>query len=128
MRVFLVAGRRELDAGGCGVMAAKGAAVKLSSKAVDMQELVRRLLRLSERYGFVIRVTHTPGSKLDRPDQTSRGDAVEEPRFRLREDIFERLSERYGDRMAVGLDRLRARQASSRRASPRTSSGYPTVI
>jgi hypothetical protein len=61
-----------------------------------MQELVRRLLRLSERYGFVIRVTHTPGSKLDRPDQTSRGDAVEEPRFRLREDIFERLSERYG--------------------------------
>lgn len=93
-------------------MAARGAAAKLSSKAVDMQELVRRLLRLSERYGFVIRVTHTPGSKLDRPDQTSRGDAVEEPRFRLREDIFERLSERYGPFTSfIGAEREFSRRA-----------------
>ncbi|KOO28838.1 hypothetical protein Ctob_013831, partial [Chrysochromulina tobinii] len=66
-------------------MAAKGASSKLSSKSADMQELVRRLLRLSEEHEFTLRVTHTPGSKLDRPDQTSRGDAVEESRFRLRE-------------------------------------------
>jgi hypothetical protein len=102
-------------------MAARGAAVKLSSKAVDMQELVRRLLRLSERYGFVIRVTHTPGSKLDRPDQTSRGDAVEEPRFRLREDIFERISERYGPFTSfIGAEREFARRAPE---SPPLSAG-----
>ena len=64
-------------------MAARGAASKFSSKAADMQELVRRLMRLGERHGFTLRVTHTPGSKLDRPDQTSRGDAVEESRLRL---------------------------------------------
>ena len=33
-------------------MAAKGAASKLSSKSADMQELVRRLMRLGERHGF----------------------------------------------------------------------------
>ena len=77
-------------------MAAKGAASKLSSKAADMQELVRRLMRLGERHGFTLRVTHTPGSKLDRPDQTSRGDAIEESRFRLREGEFARLNGLYG--------------------------------
>ena len=65
-------------------MAAKGAARKMASKAADMQELVRRLYRAAEKFGFSIRVMHTPGEKLDRPDQTSRGDAVEEPRARLR--------------------------------------------
>ena len=77
-------------------MAARGAASKFSSKAADMQELVRRLLRLSETHGFALRVTHTPGEKLDRPDQTSRGDAIEESRFRLRSGEFERLSARFG--------------------------------
>ena len=77
-------------------MAAKGASSKLSSKSADMQELVRRLLRLSEEREFTLRVTHTPGSKLDRPDQTSRGDAVEESRFRLREGEFSRLDVLYG--------------------------------
>ena len=77
-------------------MAARGAASKFSSKAADMQELVRRLLRLSETYGFTLKVTHTPGEKLDRPDQTSRGDAIEESRFRLRGGEFARLSGRYG--------------------------------
>jgi hypothetical protein len=77
-------------------MAAKGAAGKLASKAADMQELVRRLLRASERYGFVLRVTHTPGEKLDRPDQTSRGDAVEEPRARWRAEAFEPVCQRWG--------------------------------
>ena len=31
----------------------------------------------------LLRVCHTPGALLDRPDQTSRGDPVEEPRQRL---------------------------------------------
>ena len=77
-------------------MAAKGAASKLSSKAEDMQELVRRLLRVSERHGFEIRVSHTPGEKLDRPDQTSRGDAEEEPRARLTRPLFSHLEARWG--------------------------------
>ena len=42
-------------------MAAKGASVKMASKAADMQELIRRLFRLSEVHGFTLRVTHTPG-------------------------------------------------------------------
>jgi hypothetical protein len=77
-------------------MAAKGAAGKLSSKAADMQELVRRLFRLAERHGFRVRVTHTPGEKLDRPDQTSRGDAAEEPRARLSAELWRELSARWG--------------------------------
>ena len=77
-------------------MAAAGAASKLSSKAADMQELVRRLLRLSEVHGFYVRITHTPGEKLDRPDQTSRGDAIEEPRARLRRELFEDVCGRWG--------------------------------
>jgi hypothetical protein len=38
-------------------MAARGAVGKMASKAADMQELVRRLFRLSERHGFGVRVT-----------------------------------------------------------------------
>ena len=92
-------------------MAARGAAGKLSSKADDMQELVRRLMRLSEIHGFTLRVTHTPGEKLDRPDQTSRGDAIEESRFRLRGSEFARLSERYGPFTSfIGAERELARR------------------
>ena len=75
-------------------MAAKGAAAKRASKAADMQELVRRLVCLCERYEIRLVLTHTPGAKLDRPDQTSRGDPVEEPRRRLRASVFERVEER----------------------------------
>ena len=75
---------------------AVAASANMSSKAEDMQELVRRLLRLSRRYGFELRVTHTPGEKLDRPDQTSRGDAVEEPRARLSFDTFSKVSSAFG--------------------------------
>eukprot|EP00966_Prymnesium_polylepis_P120480 2784304-Prymnesium_polylepis.1 len=64
-------------------MAAKDSVRKMASTAEDMQELIRRIFRLGERHGFRLRVTHTPGEKLDRPDQTSRGDASEEPRMRL---------------------------------------------
>ena len=77
-------------------MAAVGAAGKLASKAADMQELVRRVHRLSTKHGFSFRVTHTPGEKLDRPDQTSRGDPIEEPRARLDRVAFGRLVKRYG--------------------------------
>ena len=64
-------------------MAAKGAAEKLASMAASMQELLRRLFDVAERYNIRIKLTHTPGEKLWRPDQTSRGDAVIEPRVRL---------------------------------------------
>ena len=77
-------------------MAAKGASVKMASKAADMQELIRRLFRLSEVHGFTLRVTHTPGEKLDRPDQTSRGDASEEPRARVSELWWQRICRRWG--------------------------------
>ena len=77
-------------------MAAVGAARKFASKSEDMQELVRRMLRLSRRHGFTLRVTHTPGEKLDRPDQTSRGDPIEEPRSRLQRNLFERVAARVG--------------------------------
>ena len=91
-------------------MAAYGAARKLSSKSEDMQELVRRLLEASEKYGFELKVTHTPGEKLDRPDQTSRGDAVEEPRARLSAALFERARVRAGGFSSmIGAEREHAR-------------------
>ena len=77
-------------------MAAAGATRKMASKAEDMQELIRRILRLGEAHGFRVRVTHTPGEKLDRPDQTSRGDAAEEPRARLRPEVFREVEARWG--------------------------------
>ena len=40
--------------------------------------------------------THTPGAKLDRPDQTSRGDPVEEPRVRLVPSLFRAIEQRWG--------------------------------
>lgn len=66
------------------------------SKAEDLQELVRRLLDRAGRYGITLRPVHTPGAMLDRPDQTSRGDAPEVPRQRLRREVFEQLSRRFG--------------------------------
>ena len=77
-------------------MAAKGAAAKRASNAPDMQELLRRLLEVAARHGITLRFTHTPGVKLTRPDQTSRGDPVEEPRMRVRADEFAMLSDRFG--------------------------------
>ena len=77
-------------------MAAKGSAAKRSSKAEDMQELVRRLVAACELHHIRLRLTHTPGAKLDRPDQTSRGDLVEEPRQRLTSRWFEKVERAYG--------------------------------
>ena len=77
-------------------MAAKGSAAKRSSKAEDMQELVRRLVSACELHHIRLRLTHTPGEKLDRPDQTSRGDLVEEPRQRLTSAWFQRIERAFG--------------------------------
>jgi hypothetical protein len=100
-------------------MAARGAAGKLSSKAADMQEQIRRLFRLSERHGFRVRVTHTPGEKLDRPDQTSRGDAAEEPRARMAPEWWGEVEARWGP-----FDQfLGAERELSATAKPREASG-----
>ena len=80
----------------CDNMAAVGASRKLASKSEDMQELVRRLLRLSEKYAFRLKITHTLGVKLDRPDQTSRGNAAEEPRAHLSAAAFASVEARRG--------------------------------
>ena len=77
-------------------MAAKGAASKRRSHARDMQELVRRLVDACERFSIRLRLTHTPGAKLDRPDHTSRGDPVEEPRQRLRREVFSEMAGEFG--------------------------------
>jgi hypothetical protein len=100
-------------------MAANGAVRKKASKAADMQELLRRLLRLGERFGFALKCTHTPGEKLDRPDQTSRGDSVEEPRTRLMPSSFTKIESRWGGFSSfIGAEREVAR-ASSKPTSTR---------
>ena len=76
--------------------AAVGAAAKMASSAEDMQELVRRLLEVCEEHDIELRVCHTPGAMLHRPDQTSRGDAVEEPRLRLTAAAYGELVARWG--------------------------------
>ena len=109
-------------------MAAKGATAKGSSKSADMQELLRRLLRLGERFGFTVRVTHTPGSKLDRPDQTSRGDAIEEPRIRLRESWYRPLADRYGPFSSfIGAEREYSRAEGVSEGGPSRMWAHPTV-
>ena len=68
----------------------------LRCKTEDSQELVRRILHLSLVHGFIVRSCHTPGLMLVRPDQTSRGAAPEEPRFRLAPREFNGLERRFG--------------------------------
>ena len=76
--------------------AAVGSTDAWFSRAEDMQELVRRLLDVAQRFRLTIRPVHTPGELLHRPDQTSRGDQVEEPRLRFRQAAFRQLEGRYG--------------------------------
>jgi hypothetical protein len=88
-------------------LAACATAKKKQARAEDMQELIRRLLVLCERHDITLRLTHTPGAKLHRPDQTSRGDPVEEPRQRLPREAYAGLAARYGPYSAhVGAERL----------------------
>jgi hypothetical protein len=77
-------------------MASKMAADRSGSKASDMQELIRRIVEAAERHSITLRFTHTPGVKLHRPDQTSRGDPIEEPRARVKAAEFGMLSKRFG--------------------------------
>ena len=42
------------------------------ARVAAMQELIRRLVDSCERNDIELALTHTPGVKLDRPDQTSR--------------------------------------------------------
>ena len=78
-------------------MAAVATASYLRSKAEDMQELVRRILEVVQRYRLDLRVTHTPGRKLHRPDEISRpGDPPVEPRYRLSAPVFKVLEQRFG--------------------------------
>ena len=94
-------------------MASKFAAAKGASKAKDMQELIRRLVALCEKYEITLRLTHTPGVKLIRPDQTSRGDPVEEPRLRLPGSFFSTLEARWGRFTSfLGPERAHASRAS----------------
>ena len=72
------------------------AARRCSAKSPDMRELVRRLLTLCELHDVDLRLTHTPGTKLHRPDQTSRGEPVEEPRQRLGAREFRAIEARHG--------------------------------
>ena len=87
-----------------------GATSKLYSKAEDMQELVRRIVELSARHHLTIRPVHTPGAMLHRPDQTSRGAAVEEPRCRFRKEEFRVLECAHGPFTdLIGAERAFAR-------------------
>ena len=96
-------------------MAAVRSVQKGASKAEDMQELVRRILRCAEEHDFHLVVTHTPGEKLDRPDQTSRGDPVEEPRVRLSEDPWSQVVGLYGSFSGlIGAEREHEVARSSR--------------
>ena len=99
VRIFELYGHR---LAGCKVMVetdnttAKGAAEKLASVAASMQEMLRRLYAVAERWGIIVVPIHTPGAKLFRPDQTSRGDPIEEPRLRLNEFEYSVLERRFG--------------------------------
>ena len=73
-------------------MAALGAAGKLALSSEDMQELIRRMFELAEQHQITVRLTHTPGVKLHQPDQTSRGDPVEEPRQQLCAQVYASLA------------------------------------
>ena len=94
-------------------MAARGAAEKLSSVAASMQEMIRRLYAAAEYWDITIVPIHTPGAKLFRPDQTSRGDPIEEPRLRLTRREFALFESRYGPFTEfVGAERRHAVEAT----------------
>ena len=90
------------------------------SYVADSQELVRRLAEAGQRHGFRIRSTHCPGEMLNRPDQTSRGVAVEEPRLRVRPQEFVALEGRFGPFTEfVGPERRIATREASANSGPR---------
>ena len=88
------------------------------SKAAEMQELLRRLCERCARLEIEMTLTHQPGAKLDRPDQVSRGTAVEEPRVRLNAELYRALARGYGPFTEfLGAER--------EHATPRAAGGHP---
>ena len=73
-----------------------GATSGMFSSAEDMQELVRRIAHICGVHGIALKPVHTPGDMLHRPDQTSRGAPVEEPRQRFTVDAFRPLEDQWG--------------------------------
>ena len=71
---------------------AHATAAKFRGRSAEMQELLRRLLELCELYQIELRPVHTPGARLIRPDQLSRGYAAAEPRQRFRAPWFAAIS------------------------------------
>ena len=53
-------------------MTAYEVSTRWRARVAAMQELVRRLVDCCEEHDIELVLTHTPGVKLDRPDQTSR--------------------------------------------------------
>ena len=99
--------------------AAHGASEKGASSSEDMQELLRRMFEAAERHDIRLRFVHTPGALLDRPDQTSRGGPVEEPRVRLRGAVVKLLEGRFGAFTEVlGAERQLMRKRAAEGAAP----------
>ena len=92
-------------------------AEKMTSKASDMQELLRRLLERCEMYDITLRSAHTPGKLLYRPDELSRGDGAVAPRQRLRRGWFQPMERAWG-----GFDELLGREAGHPSGFPRAGS------
>jgi len=90
------------------------------SRVADMQELIRRLVDTCEENDIQLRMTHTPGAKLHRPDQTSRGDAVSEPRQRLTSSRFGVIASSLGPFTSfIGSERWHAQPSSAADAGER---------
>ena len=70
--------------------------VKGRGKQKEMRESQLRIEESAARAGLTLVSTHTPGKLLDRPDRTSRGDVVCEPRQRLRAQIFGQIEAEFG--------------------------------
>ena len=99
-------------------MASRGAVHRRSSKAADMQEQIRRLVDMCERYHIRLRITHTPGALLDQPDAISRQSGVEEPRTRLSRASFSVVERTWGPFTSfVGPERDQAELVPSDGAS-----------
>ena len=76
--------------------ASVGASQGMFSKAEDMQELIRRMFERCETFSITLRVIHTPGVSLGRPDAVSRGHLVARPRQRVTAATFSALEARFG--------------------------------
>ena len=89
-------------------------AEKMTSKASDMQELLRRLLERCESYDITLRTAHTPGKLLYRPDELSRGEKAIAPRQRLRRGWFQSIEKAWG-----GFDEMLGRESGHPPLRPR---------